>query len=340
MARATATLLCLTAACGARVELVHDEPADFTVRGRLDEPVGLTWRVDATQAPLDTAAFAHAVQRAATAWNATGAVKLAPAVDGGVAGVTLSFRRGHHGACEPFGPVSDVAHAGPMAATTFVHFDAARAWSAAGEAGNSVFHVALHELGHVLGLGHAEAADAVMGTDVQRPGVLSWHDLAGLHSLYGGGVDGPGDLLVTRSDGAIATTLRAVAPAKTCAFALFDADGDGRQDVVVWRTDAAGHGTLRAFAFAPGARLQRTLGPFPGVVAPGARVGFVVAPGGERLLVNTFADGKRLVRHFDPFGSPVLPSAPFADEVLARATAPTTGDLDGDGREERVLHRQ
>lgn len=306
------------------------------MRGRWVDPLAIRYRVDTERAPIDGGAFARAVDRAADVWNATGVVRLQPVAAGAAADVTIGFRRGHHGACEPFGPSTDVAHAGPAAPGTFVHFDAARDWSEDGASGLSVFHTALHELGHVLGLGHAEDDAAVMGTAVARPAALSWHDLAGLHSLYGGGSDGVGDLRVVGGDGTVATVLRGVAPASCCAFAVFDCDADGKSEVLVWRTDAAGHGALVVFGFGPGPRLQHTIGRFHGVVATGARVGFVVGPHGERLLVGTTADGARVVRQFDRLGAPVLPSQPFAEDLLARATAAVQGDLDGDGTIERV----
>lgn len=333
---ALAALLAL-AACGpAERPAAPAPPADFTVRGRWPDPLALRYRVDAAHAPLDAAAFARAVDRAVAAWNATGVVQLRPAAADGAADISLSFRRGHHGACEPFGPSTDVAHAGPVAPGTFVHFDAARSWSEDGANGLSVFHTALHELGHVLGLGHAEAADAVMSTAMPRPAALAWHDLAGLHSLYGGGRDGDGDVHIVAAGGATAAVLRAVAPADRCEVAVFDADGDGNADVLVWRTDAAGHGALRIFSFGRGPVLQRTLGPFVGAVVPGARVGCLVAPGGERLLVSTIGNGAPLVRQFDRFAAPVLPTAPFAASVLAAAGRSLVGDLGADGRVEQV----
>lgn len=314
-----------------------DGPADFQVRGRCAEPVVVRYHVDAERAPVPATVFAGAVAAAAAQWTATGVVRIEAAADAASADVVLSFRRGHHGACEPFGPLSDVAHTGPMKLPTFVHFDAGRSWSVDGGPGHSVGHVALHELGHVLGLGHAEAADAVMGNDPVRPAALSRHDLAGLHSLYGGGVDGPGDLRIVAADGSVPVVLRAVAPPASCAWTVADADGDGRSDVLVWRTDAAGHGALRIFLFAPGPRLLRTVGPFPGVIATGAEVGTVVGPGGERLLVSRFAAGAPQLRQFDEHGVPALPARPFAADVLARAARDDSGDLDGDGRRERVV---
>lgn len=333
---AVALALAACGSSGAAVPEAAIEPADFQVRGRCAEPVVVRYHVDAERAPVPAADFAAAVAQAAAVWTATGVVRCEAATDAAAADVVLSFRRGHHGACEPFGPLSDVAHTGPMTSPTFVHFDAGRRWSADGGDGHSVFHVALHELGHVFGLGHAEAADAVMGNDPLRPAALSRHDLAGLHSLYGGGVDGHGDLRIVTALGEVSTVLRAVAPPASCAWTVADADGDGRSDVLVWRTDAAGHGALRVFVFGAGPRLARTIGPFPGVIAAGATVGVVTGPDGERLLVSSFATAPRQVRQFDAHGVPGLPAKPFPEDLLARAARTDVGDLDGDGRSERV----
>jgi hypothetical protein len=313
-------------------------PADFTVRGRWADATAIRYRVEAetVPSPVPPDAFVRAVERAAAAWNATGVVCLQVASPGARADVAIGFRRGHHGACEPFGPTSAVAHSGPPEPGTFVHFDAARAWSERGETGHSLFATALHELGHVIGLGHAEAKHAVMNTEPVRPEVLSRHELAAVHSLYGGGRDGAGDLAIVAGDGVVRAVLRGVAPAAHCAFAVFDADGDGAADVIVWRTDAAGHGSLRVYAFGPGPQLRRTIGPFVGATAPGARVGFVRGPAGERLLVAAFANGTRVVRQFDRFGAPDQPSHAFAEDLLAAAAAAAEGDLDGDGAIERV----
>ncbi len=337
--RCAVAALALGAACTPRADAAPAVPADFTVRGRLAGPRTLTWRIDAERAPIAADAFARAVARAAAVWTATGVVDLRAASGGEPANVTLSFRRGHHGACEPFGPMADVAHTGPLGSDTFVHFDAGRQWSEHGGGGLSVFHTALHELGHVLGLGHAEAEAAVMSNAVARPSALSAHDLAGLHSLYGGGVDAPSDLRIVAGDGSELAVLRAVAPASCCEHAVFDADGDGAAEVLVWRTDTNGHGVLRTFGFVSGARLARTGGPFSGAVAAGAAVGFTVGADGRRLMVSTFADGARQARQFDRHGVPGDPTAVIPADVLARAARPTAGDLDGDGRPERVVRR-
>lgn len=313
-------------------------PARFTVRGRWPTAPRLTWRIEADTSPIGAAAFERAVAAAAATWNATGVVDLQPARDGVAADVTLGFRRGHHGACLPFGPDADVAHSGPVGPGTFVHFDAGRKWVEHGEASDcaSIAATALHEFGHVLGLGHSDADDAVMGTAIVRPQQLSRHDRAGLCSLYGGGDDDPGDLQLRHGDGTLAATLRGVAPPEHTDFTVFDATGDGACEVLVWRTDRAGHGALILFQFAAGPVLQRTIGPFPGVVVAGAQVACVCGPGNQRLLVCTAENGVQMVRQFDQHGIPDMPTAAPLAELLRQAVRSRDGDLDGDGQRESV----
>ncbi|MCU0865342.1 MAG: matrixin family metalloprotease [Planctomycetes bacterium] len=316
-------------------------PAVFAVRGRWPGPLRLRYRLEANtaaEAGVDASAFARAVERAAGLWNATGIVTLQATTDAD-AELVLGFRRGHHGACAPFGADADVAHTGPLRSPTFVHFDAGRSWHEHDGPGVSLFATALHELGHVLGLGHADVEPAVMGTGLPRPTTLQRHDLAGLQSLYGGGSDGPGDLGIERADGTIAAVLRGVAPAATCGFTVFDADGDGGADVLTWRHDARGHGTMTVHSFTAGPLLARTIGPFPGAVAAGCDIGCVVTTDGRRLLVSTPPGKTPIARQFDRHGVPDLPSAAIDIDELRRATRTDRGDLDGDGTDERVRLR-
>ncbi|MBL8752483.1 MAG: matrixin family metalloprotease, partial [Planctomycetes bacterium] len=340
MRAATILLVCGLAACGRPGEA--PTPARFAIRGRWPiAPMDVTFGVEDATSPLPAGTFERVVQRAVAQWSATGAVGFRKAAAGERPDVTFGFRRGHHGACEPFGTGADVAHAGPVGPGSFVHYDLARKWSEDGADGAvSLFATTLHEVGHVLGLGHVDTPDAVMGVDPERPSSLSVHDRAGLHSLYGGGPDHPGDLAVVGTDGVVACVVRGVAPAGRAEFALFDADGDGRHELLVWRTDLSGHGELVLFRFTSGRPLlERSIGPFLGVVVPGARVGFVRGPDGERLLVATAPNGVVMPRQFDRFGVPELPARPVEAGLAARAALVREGDVDGDGRPERVERR-
>ncbi|MCA8953657.1 MAG: matrixin family metalloprotease [Planctomycetes bacterium] len=305
---------------------VGEEPALFTVRGRLDAPRELSYAVEAATAPIEADLAQRAIDRAAAVWSATGVVRLLPASDDGAPDIRLGWRRGHHGACQPFGPGAEVAHSGPVRRGTFVHFDLGHAWDE-----RSIFGTAVHELGHVLGLGHSAAPDAAMGTAVDRPTALSRHDLAGLASLYGGAALAPAasDLRIGGD-----TWLRRTCPTATTAFAVFDTDGDGDDEVIVWRTDKAGAGQVTIFHFAPGPVLDHTLGPFFGVVAPEGDVGFAASPAGVRYLVCRFASGATVLRQFDQHGAPAMPSVPPPPDLSA--TAAQSGDLDGDGEVDRI----
>lgn len=346
---ASALLLLGLTSCGPETPDVPQKSAavvtpHFTVRGRWQNPHDVTYRIEDRGAPVAVAAWREAVIRACEAWSATRLVTFVAAVDGAEADVTLGWRRGHHGACEPFSADSSVAHSGPVRAGTFVHFDGGRTWSvddADDQAGYSIYGAALHELGHILGLGHSIAADAIMRTGVIRSAPLAESDLLGLQSIYGGGNRSAADLKIESEGGKPLGALRGVCPADLADYAVLDVDGNGKDEVLVWRTDRGGNGQLMVYHFGDGAALIRTTGPFYGAVAPDTQVLWMRTASGERVVLTTFASGQRLARRFDDYGilGPYDPARIPAEELAAAIAAgnPLLGDLDGDGRKERVI---
>ena len=342
------------ASCGSNDE-VREEVGDavtlppvishFTVRGRWDDPRRITYLVEDRAGPLDHEQWHAAITRACDAWNATGLVKFVAAELSDEADVTLGWRRGHHGACKPFGMDSSVAHSGPVQSGTFVHFDAGRVWTEDASDDNSrysVYGTALHELGHILGLGHSSAADAIMRTGVVRSVPLAASDLFGLQSIYGGGIDAVGDLRIeAAASGKLLTALRGVAPSGISDYAVFDVDGNGSDDLLVWRTDLAGDGRMMVYHFAGGGKLVRTSGPMIGVMAPDSRNMLIHAVSGDRILLTEFANGRRIARRFDKYGALQAYSVDqLSDQDLKAAESSENlriGDLDGDSSQERVV---
>lgn len=340
---------------GSSGESSVDLPADFTILGRWPTtsdalPFALTYRVDASDADPD---LEPAARSAAAVWNASGVVRVYPAPEGRAADVTFAFASGAHGTCRPFGWNSTLAHAGPCSPPSFVHFDRASDWSGSG---HSLAVTGAHELGHLLGLGHSSTPGSLMSLEADRQGsVLDVNDLAGVHSLYGGGEDGAGDVEI-RSGGELRTGLRRVAPRATTELAVLDTDADGDAEVLVWRTDQAGYGGLTIYHFDPGPKLSRTIGPLPGVALPGAPHLVGVTTDGERVFLALLEDGRWFGRVFDAAGMPLsLAAQPLRlgawkdvdgdgrwDETPAggvpRADA-WAADLDGDGTSEALTRR-
>lgn len=104
--------------------------------------------------------------------------------------VGIRFAPGAHGDGYPFdgrgrvlahtfypSPASSEPIAGDM------HFDADEDWAAG--SGVDLFSVALHELGHALGLGHSTQPGAVMYPYYRQTAALTEDDIAGVQALYG-----------------------------------------------------------------------------------------------------------------------------------------------------------
>ena len=267
-----APLAALAAACGA------EEPfqARFTVRGRWAGEREVAYRVDPAGGALDSATFRRALEGALAGWAETGCATFREAREGEEPALAFSWARGEHEGCVAFGADPSVAHAGPVGPGTFVHFDAEREWDEA-----ALERAALHEVGHVLGLGHSDDERAIMHSQPSPArSRIGASDLAGLRSLYGsadgGGAitdsDGDGDLLVLDARGEVALVLSGVAPSGASAWWLSDLDRDGASELLVRRTDEAGHGATFQYRFGPGPALELASGPRYGGAAPSARV--------------------------------------------------------------------
>jgi len=114
--------------------------------------------------------------------------------------IDIGFYSGDHGDGSPFdGPFGVLAHAffpndiNPEPIAGDLHFDEDETWRVGAGTGIDMDWVALHELGHSLGLGHSAETNAVMYPFYtgSRPATLDADDIAGIRALYGLPAGGP-----------------------------------------------------------------------------------------------------------------------------------------------------
>ncbi|XP_065870062.1 metalloendoproteinase 3-MMP-like [Euphorbia lathyris] len=103
------------------------------------------------------------------------------------ADLKVNFYRGEHGDGFPFdGPEGILAHGMPPRDGR-LHFDADEKWVVGKvDDGVDIETVALHEIGHLLGLGHSSVEDAIMFPTI-LPGVIkgmNYDDIQGIKALY------------------------------------------------------------------------------------------------------------------------------------------------------------
>ena len=113
------------------------------------------------------------------------------------ADIRIGFFSGDHGDAEPFdGALGTLAHAFSPTNGRF-HLDAAEEWVAAGDVADSpaavdLESVAVHEIGHLLGLGHSSVEEAIMFPTISsrtKKVVLAEDDVRGIQYLYGSNPD-------------------------------------------------------------------------------------------------------------------------------------------------------
>lgn len=130
------------------------------------------------------------ILRALAAWSKVVKVDFAAGTDSrGTATINILFASGSHGDPYAFdGAGRTLAHTfypsapNPEPLAGDMHFDEAESWNI----GNDVdlYSVALHELGHALGLGHSDIPGTVMYPYYRRAEELSQTDIEAVRTLY------------------------------------------------------------------------------------------------------------------------------------------------------------
>ncbi|XP_047949297.1 metalloendoproteinase 3-MMP-like [Salvia hispanica] len=127
------------------------------------------------------------VARAFQKWDSSTHFTFARAQTNQNADLVIGFHNGDHGDGSPFdGRGGTLAHAFPPTNGRF-HYDADERWSiGAVEGAFDLESVALHEIGHLLGLGHSSVNAAIMYSGIGAGLTKGLHadDIAGIRALY------------------------------------------------------------------------------------------------------------------------------------------------------------
>nr|CAI5861874.1 unnamed protein product [Callosobruchus analis] len=137
------------------------------------------------------------IQKALDTWGGYGRLTFHRAYDAN-ADIIVAFGRGYHGDSFPFdGPGSILAHAFfPYEFAELggdIHFDEDEKWidesNSNGDYGTDFYTVALHELGHSLGLAHSPIPTSVMfpyykGSYEGSTATLGYDDILAMYKLY------------------------------------------------------------------------------------------------------------------------------------------------------------
>ncbi|MCB9780540.1 MAG: matrixin family metalloprotease [Alphaproteobacteria bacterium] len=194
-----------------------DMPDSFVLSGGQWPTQSLTWCLDYTTADLDLTDVNAGLIHALDSWEAASGLTFSYTHPCSGSDLVFSFGTGEHGDGAPFdGPGGVLAHAWPVGSAYQgqTHFDDDEQWGTerreTGGQPIDLHSIALHELGHALGIGHSEDEEAVMYPYYRGSNrSLSADDVAAVQALYSQGDltcefvvqnPGPGDTYVVGND--------------------------------------------------------------------------------------------------------------------------------------------
>jgi len=150
----------------------------------------LTYRFLNTGRDLPSSTVKSTIQKAFSMWSAVTPLRFTET--SGRSDFTIGFYSRSHGDGSPFdGPSRVLAHA-YFPSNGRLHFDEDETWGVGG-GGTDLLWVAVHEIGHAIGLDHSNVRGTIMWPSYSGYNAnirLANDDISGIQSLYGSGNGG------------------------------------------------------------------------------------------------------------------------------------------------------
>lgn len=144
----------------------------------------ITWNIVQWSAKLSNNDVERTLTEAFRKWAEVSPLVFREVASSATADITVKFVTGFHGDVKPFdGPGGVQAHAFYPSSGGDIHFDDDETWTV-----NSLLPIAVHEIGHSLGLNHSTVPGSIMTpftSNLQSNVVLSDDDVDGIRHIYG-----------------------------------------------------------------------------------------------------------------------------------------------------------